>query len=60
MANIPEEQIDGLQQLLSEYHSSHEREQGPMERCQDPACVEAKLGLRFLDGKNESDTLNLR
>jgi hypothetical protein len=66
MANVQPQEIDHLKQLLSEHHSRHEREHGAMERCHEPVCVEAKLGLRYLSGKmglpqdSGSDSFNLK
>jgi hypothetical protein len=51
MASVDLKQIDGLKQLLSEYHSAHQEQYGPMDGCQEASCVEAKLGLRYLGNK---------
>ena len=55
MANIQPEQIEQLQQLLSDYHSGHEREHGAIHECREQACVEAKLGLRYLEPRAQKD-----
>jgi hypothetical protein len=55
MANIQPEQIEQLQQLLSDYHSGHEREHGAIHECGEQACVEAKLGLRYLEPRAQKD-----
>jgi hypothetical protein len=66
MANVQPRQIQQLQELLSEYHAGHARERGTMDRCQEPTCVEAKLGLRYLGKKVDpaqdsgSSTFNLK
>ena len=58
MANVHPRQIEELKQLLSEY--------GKMDACQEPSCVEAKLGLRYLGDKfgpaqdSGSGTFNLK
>jgi hypothetical protein len=49
MSNVQPQQIRELKELLLQYHSRHQREQGPMETCQESTCVEAKQGLRYLD-----------
>jgi len=66
MANVHPRQIEELKQLLSEYHAGHASEHGKMDACQEPSCVEAKLGLRYLGDKfgpaqdSGSGTFNLK
>jgi len=49
MSNVQPRQLQELKQLLLQYHSSHQSERGPMEGCQEATCVEAKMGLQYLD-----------
>jgi hypothetical protein len=49
MSNVQPGQLQELKQLLLQYHSGHQNEQGPMESCQEATCVEAKQGLQYLD-----------
>ena len=51
MTSIGSQQIDWLQQALSDFHELHEREKGPMSKCRESTCVEAKLGLAYLAPK---------
>jgi hypothetical protein len=51
MASLHPQEIEHLKHLLSEHHSRHEREHGSVDRCQDPSCVEAKMGLSYLGSK---------
>jgi hypothetical protein len=51
MANLRAQQLDELKQLLSEHHSNHAPQYGSMDSCREPACIEAKLGLRYLGSK---------
>jgi hypothetical protein len=66
MANVHPKQIEEVKQLLSEHHAGHAQEHGRMDACQEPSCVEAKLGLRFLGNKlgppqdSGSGTFNLK
>jgi hypothetical protein len=51
MANVHPQQVEELKQLLSQYHADHAREHGNMDGCQEPSCLEAKLGLTYLGNK---------
>jgi len=52
-------EIDHYLALLRHYHAEHEADYGPIEKCAELTCVEAKLSIIYLQHRHAAEVRQL-
>ena len=53
-SDIKKEEITALEQELSEYHTRHADQFGPLDLCQETKCLETKAAIQWLKAQSQS------